>query len=1602
MNKIYKSLFLILFLFFGFYAKSAFAANRCWIGGGSSANWNATGNTNWGDCAGATNQSVPGSGDDVFFNASSGSATSTISANISIKSLDMTGGTAPISQSAAVTLTVAGGASATTFTLAANKYAVVNVTTSIIQFTATTGTTTITSAANSLGNITINTPGGAVVLADGLTINSGSTLTYTAGTFLTDGPNNNSALTHSWGLFSSNNSNTRVLNLGASSINITTPSTGAAAWAFGNSTTGLTVNAGTSLVTFTGPNVTFSEGAKTFYDVVFQQGGAIATAALGTTTLHNLTVTLTNGTFTQNFVFQSDSYNVTNLTINGGAITTGTVTAPAGKIITASSTMAIAGNTATNRLLIQSSTLGTATTFNAGTVTVSNVDFRDVTGAGAGSWNLSAIAGKSGDCGGNSGITFTSAVSQTLTGSSQPSMTWSTYSWPTRVPLPQDDVIVNLAFTSGRTITLDMPRAGHTLDFSGVTWSGTAVSFTANVGLTVYGSLKMPTAGTPTGSLFNPQTMVFEGRSGTLANGTSTAMPASGWVITCSGGTYGSTVTFQAFGGIYQFGDNFNANGNQVFLNNGTIDANGYNYSGYSFTSNGSATRAIIMGSGTWNIVGIGSQAWLANSSLSVTPNSSTIKFTDTSTSGATFGGGGLTYNNIWFARGASTATTTISGSNTFNEFKDTGTGTHGMVFTAGTTQTIAKWSVSGTATNTIILDSSTTAVFNLIKTGTGIVSADYLNIKHSSTSPSTLTWYAGANSVNNQAVVTAGSGWIFSNAPVRYWVGGTATWDGTVGTKWALNSGTAGGYPVPTTVDNVYFDASSTAATITLSASSTARSIDATGFTGTISHPAGVTLTIGDGTAPVNNNGFIFPSSGATYTFGDPATSIISYVSTSTTATNLNFGNITGGAISLGGGQTLNNVTLSNNAVTINGNVTINGTFTNASGVAVTTSGVLTNNGTFTAGAGTYNFTGSGTPFINTGTFTPGTSTIRLQSASGTTTIPSLSYYNLDVSPASGTSTFQFNGSGWYSSSWLYRKPITINHNFIASSTSEAYTNFPVLVSLSSDANLAANASSTGADILFTSSNGTTKLPHQIETYASSTGALISWVNVPSLSTSTDTTLYMYYGNAAAASQQAATSTWNSGYKGVWHLPNGTVLAATDSTGNLNGTVNGSVSAVAGKIDGGASFPGTSANYISVGAITKPSSFTINTWVNFQTYTQNGFSGIVWAGDGASAWGIAVQTSTMYARVSNASTAQGVNIDTLNSSNYPAGWHYLTLTVDGSNIRYYKDGSIVGSPTVQTVPNTGASDTLSIGRWGSYTGSDSYFNGYIDDARVSNTVRSADWIKTEYNNQSATSTFYTVGSQDANGIISNNFTSSGAGTATIDAYTYNPPVTVNGNITIGTNTTFLAPSSSAFTLLGNFTNNGTFTHENGTVTFAPTATSTIAGTSVTTFYNFTSTSTGKTIKFKAGQATGFAGALTLTGTNASPINIQSDTTGSQWQLNLTGTYNINYIWVKDSGCYAGSLTIAGSSKIINGGNNGGCWSMSLIAGGGGGGSVITVIRIDGTDGGGTQTSGGGSGGAGSGSSGGTTQTGDTGAGTGGGGTQSSGGSSGGGGGAAP
>lgn len=121
-----------------------------------------------------------------------------------------------------------------------------------------------------------------------------------------------------------------------------------------------------------------------------------------------------------------------------------------------------------------------------------------------------------------------------------------------------------------------------------------------------------------------------------------------------------------------------------------------------------------------------------------------------------------------------------------------------------------------------------------------------------------------------------------------RYWVGGTASWDGTAGTKWAATSGGTGGETVPTTADDVFFDAASTG-TVTIAAGNTgAKSINCTGFTGTLAGSTAITVA-----------GSITLVSGMTYTHSGTVT-------------------ITGTGTLITAGKTFSSLTINGSGITV------------------------------------------------------------------------------------------------------------------------------------------------------------------------------------------------------------------------------------------------------------------------------------------------------------------------------------------------------------------------------------------------------------------------------------------------------------------------------------------------------------------------------------------------------------------------------------------------------------------------------------------------------------------------------------------------------------
>lgn len=123
-----------------------------------------------------------------------------------------------------------------------------------------------------------------------------------------------------------------------------------------------------------------------------------------------------------------------------------------------------------------------------------------------------------------------------------------------------------------------------------------------------------------------------------------------------------------------------------------------------------------------------------------------------------------------------------------------------------------------------------------------------------------------------------------------------------------------------------------------------------------------------------------------------------------------------------------------------------------------------------------------------------------------------------------------------------------------------------------------------------------------------------------------------------------------------------------------------------------------------------------------------------------------------------------------------------------------------------------------------------------------------------------------------------NHLTLNGSGTKTLGG-----DISTNGNFTIATGVTFdITTNNYAVNVKGNWTNNGTFLSNNGTVTFDGAAAQTIGGTSIANFKNITlNNAAGASLA----QAQNLIGALTLTlgtfATNAQVFTLISNITGT-------------------------------------------------------------------------------------------------------------------------
>ncbi|MGI8549039.1 MAG: DUF2341 domain-containing protein, partial [Gemmatimonadaceae bacterium] len=386
----------------------------------------------------------------------------------------------------------------------------------------------------------------------------------------------------------------------------------------------------------------------------------------------------------------------------------------------------------------------------------------------------------------------------------------------------------------------------------------------------------------------------------------------------------------------------------------------------------------------------------------------------------------------------------------------------------------------------------------------------------------------------------------------------------------------------------------------------------------------------------------------------------------------------------------------------------------------------------------------------------------IRFVSVSGTPTgYPARVSTVTAVGAVSATGTRNISVAGH-----AYKAPVTINHLKVSGAAD--LSNFPVLVSVALPAAHVTSAS--GYDIVFTAdSAGTVSLDYEIASYNATTGALLAWVRIPTLSVSVDTVIYAFYGNSSVTTATAyPAGVWDPNFIAVYHFGDGATLSAQDSTGNANhGLIGSGVAAAAGPLAGAASFNGTNDIQITdraslklLGARTLSASIKPTDFANWNSVLTKGAGG-------TRSYGLQVRQSTGLPN-NGSSTQAGAFRDATGPTAVPtASWTYMHGSyepVAAGAVLYINGGSVAtGSYTGQT------DDTISPTCIGSLGGAGDFYRGLIAEVRLSNIVRSSAWIATDYNAQSSPSTFATLGAETTGATVVNG-TASPAGVGTLTA----------------------------------------------------------------------------------------------------------------------------------------------------------------------------------------------------------------------------------------
>ena len=336
-----------------------------------------------------------------------------------------------------------------------------------------------------------------------------------------------------------------------------------------------------------------------------------------------------------------------------------------------------------------------------------------------------------------------------------------------------------------------------------------------------------------------------------------------------------------------------------------------------------------------------------------------------------------------------------------------------------------------------------------------------------------------------------------------------------------------------------------------------------------------------------------------------------------------------------------------------------------------------------------------------------------------------------------------------WFNNSWKYRKKVTINSSQISGTLTD-FTTYLDLSLLGSD--FFNNVNSDGSDIRITQSDETTQCAvHVVSIDTLGETGRINF-KAPSVSSSTDTDFYIYYGNSGASlpitsDTYGQYNTYKDEYKIYYGMDTGSGSTLYDYTSNSNdGVINGATWTSGNVGKNALDFDGTN-DYVertSVGI--SSNNFTITGLFNaglisyhsiFTDFNSVGNRNLIYIINGE------IIAYNVVAGTYN-SISQSINANEL---------YHFAYVRNGNQFHLYLNGVLVGS---QTYTNPTSPTTMRIGARGDVL-TKHFFNGVVDEFKILSTGLTMNEISSDFNNLVNQNLFFTIAAQEV-GILTNDF----------------------------------------------------------------------------------------------------------------------------------------------------------------------------------------------------------------------------------------------------